>query len=523
MRSVTAQQTQPESTARSRNPTRSNVVSLCRLLATVTLSALLAACSSASISAPASGRSDYQLRYSLGSDSSLLVSSPDLNQRLAEQRRQQSLLNFTSSRARAEETTEFPDNLKIELSTPKQSQQSKLMLHFADQGRFLDRASLDSNLRLNNWLLGFNANLAPNPEDTAGRSFHLQSEFSGLLGMRQAPAPPSTRVTASPFAAPGTERRPVPSGASGQTPQSFGLTSPASKLSLDPFVSAPKRYYLAFHDASLGADEQGTLNFLFSFGGYPAEDYGEVVTTYRLLSMNETSQNPQAEHGGIEQAVAISYTGRFSSWIKSFGHTLSYFNYHGPELETPESPAAGLETADLETNYQKWQSRVELSCGEDLRWPLQGFLKGFRLDTHLETQAALERSGLLPAVSHPTTTDWGSQLRLKTDFGTLSGKVSRSAHQHRLAFSLQKSGLAGGHLKLYYEDIDHRGLGELETKIGGQLKLTLDDSLLKILTLAYWKQPEANLFAAQPTKGYTAPRQGQHVPILNNVTPGILQ
>jgi|GEM_PF-7099449 len=496
------QQTNPTTTPRAQNASQKGTVGLRRVLATLALSGILAGCSGASISVPASSRTDYQLKYGLGGNSTLLVSSPDLNQRRAEHRRQHSLLDPTSNRTWAETTTDLPDNLKIELSTPEQTRKSKLMLHFAEQSRFLDRASLDSNIRLNNWLLAFNANLMPNHEDAADRSFHLQSEISGLFGERLTPAPDSSGAVA------------------GQKHQTLKIDS---NRPVDQWASAPKRYYLAFHDASIGADENGTLNVLFSFGGYPAENFGEVVTTYRLLSMNETSENPQVEGGGIEQALAVGYSGRFSGWIKSFGHTLTYFNYRGPELETPESTAVALSAVDQGTHYQQWQSRVELSCGEDLRWPLQGILKGYRLDAHLETQAALERSGLLPAASHPGSASWGSQLRLKTEFGTLSSKVSRSANQHRLALSLQKTGLAGGHLKLYYEDIDYRSLGELETRIGGQVKLPLDESLLKILTLAYWKRSEADLFAAQPTKGYTAPRQGRHVPTLNNATPGMLQ
>lgn len=487
-------------------------VALRRLLSALALGGLLAACSSTTIHTHLSTPSNDQPRYSLGGRSGLLVSSPDLNRRWAAQH--PSLLDFTSSRDRAGSTTELPDILKIELSTPEQKQRSKLLLHFAEEGGLLDRASLYSNLRLKTWLLAFKANLSPSPGDTVGPSFHLQSEFSGLFGERH--SYPPHRSTA-----------PLPNtsgirntAASVQDPQRPGRNNPISKLALGPNTPASKRYYLAFHDASLATDENGKLNFLFSIGGYPGGNYGEVVTTYRLLSMDQEGGDRREERGSLEQAVAIGYTGHFSSWFKSFGHTLTYFNYRSTGGETLEQ--LDLSTAGSDTDYRKWQSRVELSGGEELRGPGQGILKGYRFDAHLETQAALERSGLLPAARKSAAT-WGSQLRLKTDFGTFSGKLSRSPSQHRLGFALQKTGLTGARLRLYYEDIDHRSLGALETRVGGQVKLPLDETLLRVLTPAYWKASEAELFAARPPQGYTAPRQGRHVPTLNNDTPGMLQ
>lgn len=523
MRSVAVQRNLSARPARPLSSPRPGAVTLRRVLAALALSGILSACSGTSTLVPASSPTGYQLRYGLGGNASLLVSSPDLNRRLAEQQ-QPSLLDLSTTRSRAEAAADLPDDLKIEYSTPEQDQKSKLMLHFADEDRFLERASFDSNILVQNWLLRFNANMAPTPEDVASRSFHLESEVSGLFGMRQAsPQPQSNGQTASRGEDPVGPNSSIPPVAGSQDPPTLRLTNPARDLSPGRFAPAPKHYYLAFHDASFGTEENGTLKFLFSLGGYPAEDYGEVVTTYRLLSMNEPSASTGGQRDSAEQAVAIGYNGHFSSWIKSFGHTLTYFNYHGPGVEKAELLDAGQDLTEQETNYKKWQSRVQLSCGEDLRWPAQGILQGYRIDLQLETQAALQRTGLLPTTSHPATPAWGSQLRLKTDFGTLSGKLSRSASQHRLGFSLQKTALTGARVRLYYEDIDHRSLGELETRVGGQLNLPFDDTLLKVLTLGYWRNTEADLFAAQPTKGYTAPRRGQHVPTLNNATPGILQ
>lgn len=524
MRAVAGHRNLSARPARPLNFPRPGAVTLCRVLTVLALSGILSACSGTSTLVPASSPTGYQLRYGLGGSASLLVSSPDLNRRLAEQQRQPSLLDLSTTRSRAAAAADLPDDLKIEYSTPEQDQKSKLMFHFAEEGRFLERASFDSNILVQNWLLGFNANMAPTPENAASRSFHLESEVSGLFGMRQAsPQPQSIGQMAGRDEDPLGPNSSIPAVAGRQDPATLRLANPARDLSPGRFVPAPKHYYLAFHDASFGAEESGTVKFLFSLGGYPAEDFGELVTTYRLLSMNEPSESTGGQRDSVEQAVAIGYNGHFSSWIKSFGHTLTYFTYHGPGIEEAEQRAAGQDLTEQATSYKKWQSRVQLSCGEDLRWPAQGILQGYRIDLQLETQAALQRTGLLPTTSHPAPPAWGSQLRLKTDFGTLSGKVSRSASQHRLGFSLQKTALTGARVRLYYEDIDYRSLGELETRVGGQLNLPFDDTLLKVLTLGYWRNTEVDLFAAQSTKGYTAPRRGQHVPTLNNATPGILQ
>lgn len=475
-------------------------------LTALTCCTLLSACSPTLAPTVPTNHSSYQLKYGLGSDALLQVNSPDLDRRLAQHSRQPLRLDFSTAHARSLETSTIPGDLNIEWFTPEQDKKSRLLFHFAEEGRLLDRASLDTKIRAHTWLLGFNANMTPNPQETTGPAFHLQSEFSGLLGKRQ-PQQPQAEDGSKPPATPGDASKPATS----------------TTLTQGARTSAPRPYYLAFHDASLGTDSDGSVNFLFSVGGYPGQDFGEVVTSYRLLSWSQAPEGMNEKQESFEQAVAIGYRGNFSSWIKSFGHTLTYFDYRGGDPEQAEAETPGEAVLAKQGDYQQWQSRVELSCGDDLlRWS-QGLLHGYRLDLHLETQTALQRSGLLPGGSRSAGAAWGSQLRLNTVFGTLSGKLSRSAHQHRLALGLQKSGLAGARVKLYYEDIDYRSLGELETRIGGQLNLPLDESLLKILTPGYWRNPETKLFAAQPTKGYTAPRRGQHVPSLNNTTPGILQ
>lgn len=479
-------------------------------LTALTCCTLFSACSPTLAPTAPSSRSGYQLKYGLGSDALLQVNSPDLDRRLAQHSRQPLRLDFSTAHVRSLETSAMPGDLNIELFTPEQDKKSRLLFHFADEGRLLDRASLDTKIRAHTWLLGFNANMTPNPEETTGPAFHLQSEFSGLLGKRQPQQPPANQGDR------GSQRPSV-------TADTGGPTTTSTTLAQGATTSTPRPYYLAFHDTSLGTASDGSVNFLFSVGGYPAQDFGEVVTTYRLLSWSQAPEGMNAEQESFEQAVAIGYRGNFSSWVKSFGHTLTYFDYRGGDPEQTEADTPGEEVLAKEGDYQQWQSRVELSCGDDLPGWSQGLLHGYRLDLHLETQTALQRSGLLPGGSHPAGAAWGSLLRLNTAFGTLSGKLSRSANQHRLALGLQKSGLAGARVKLYYEDIDYRSLGELETRIGGQLNLPLDETLLKILTPGYWRPPETRLFAAQPTRGYTAPRRGQHVPSLNNTTPGILQ
>jgi hypothetical protein len=487
-------------------PPRPGAARLRGLLSALALAALLAACSGPPPPLPASGRAPYQLRYGLGTDSTLLISSPDLNRRLAEHRSQPALQAF-ATRSQAAEDAGRPGDLHIELSTPERDRQSRLKLQFAEEGRLLDRASLDTRILAQTWLLGFNAQLTPPPEETADHSFRLESEFSGLLGRRRAPA-----------AAAPPEHRPAQASVGEERPP-LALERSANRPA--PAAGAAQPYYLAFHDASLGVDGEGTAHFLFSLGGYPAQEHGELVATFRLLSSSDQAPVWGRSGAGSEQALALGYTGHFSGWLKSLGHSLTYANFQGPAADQPEWLDAGLEGAQAETSVRSWQSRLELSCGADLPSPPPGLLRGIRLDAHLETQAALERTGLLPAANPPAA--WGSQLRLNTAIGTLSAKLSRSASQHRLGFALQKSGLAGARARLYYEDIDHRGFGELETRIGGQLNLPLDESLLQVLTLGYWRRAEADLFAARPAGGYTAPRRGRHVSTLNNTTPASLQ
>ncbi len=475
--------------------------------------------------------SSYALVYDLASDYQLNISSPDLNQKVSPLAEYSPRLLFPSDNGLSESSITSIENLKISLVNEPSSPQAGLLLHFSDDdGRFLDRAELDTRLVDETWILGLGLSNSTtwNEEGVPAYALGVSSELSGLWAPCQVPALLEGSTLRVPEKT-GVRSFAQTSGiAEGELLMALAdegvVASPDSLVDVESWqligqrfgleVEPRQSYYLGFHDISAGVGEDGTKALLLTLGGFLPDWGGEVVTTYRLLQSDDGFTSDNA--GFTEQAVGIAYSEEFDSWLKSFSHSLSYFDYRE---NVQENSGDGETLEELPEDGERWRNRTLFTVGSDLEAPFIGMIKGYRMDLSYETQTTLLRSQAGEACRESVM---ASHLKIKTDLGTFFGRVQQSEAIRRLMFGVQKKGWANSQLKFYVEDINPLTSGIVETRVSGQLYVPLERSLFDVFTLDFWKIAENNLFGPLRRRGYLSPRRGYHVPGLNSRSPGIV-
>ncbi|WP_432821507.1 hypothetical protein [Trichloromonas sp.] len=496
------------------------------------LTPLFASCIAAPRVASNVETSSYSLVYDLASNYELKISSPDLNRKVAAQSPGRPRLLFPSDNGLSDPSITSLENLKISLDSDAPSPQAGLLLKFSDdEGRLLDRAELDTRVVDEAWALGLglSSRTTWGDEGVPAYALGVSSELSGLW------APSDGAVVREGH----TLRIPEKTGvrsfaqASGIAEDDLltALAEEGVSASSDSFLDAEawqligqrfglaieprRRHYLGFHDVAAGLGDDGTRTLLLSLGGFLPEWGGELVTTYRLLQNDEDSGSDRA--GFTEQALGLTYVEHFERWLKSFSHSLSYFDYRENDLDEATSAGAAETLAQIPEDGERWRNSTLLSAGSDLDFPFLGLIKGYRMDLSYETETIVLRSESGDARRNTVV---GSHLKIKTDLGTFYGRVQQSEAVRKLMFGVQKQGWADSQFKLYVEDINPLTSGIAETRVSGQLHVPLERSLFDVFTLDVWKIAEDNLFAPLRRRGYLVPIRGRHVPDLNNSSPG---
>ncbi len=499
--------------------------------AALVLVALFCGCQSGKYLVADAKNSACYLSYDLASESRLRISSPELNRQLHQNRQVEGDPFLHLSQEAEAETLPVPRDLKFAYSNPARGDKSELKLYFDEESWQLDRALFDIDVQARTWLLEFDAKLEREPAEDGGFGLDLETELTTLLWsvedrliLRQEQGRPPTLLAPPQFSARQLARATgARTGDILETLAQAGIpASPDGAVdrelwqqvggSLGIRVTPQDNLHQGFQKLTLGRSSDELQRMNYSLGTFLPARLGELVATYRLLHRAGEQSSFWSWDGGeefYEHALALAYTGHFEGPVRIISNTLSAYRYNG------------MEAGDGEEFYGKVENRLQFSWGSEPPWGLKSLVSEYRFDLGLITQNLFAFSDAYAPAGDELEPGWESQLRLKTEIGTLYGRYRFADFSRRTSFGLEKRGQGNSLFKLYCKDVNHLREGAGETIIGGGIDLPLHDDFWGFLALQHWKFPEKNLFPRTPLLAFTSPRQGRHVSTLDGSAPGV--
>jgi len=278
---------------------------------------------------------------------------------------------------------------------------------------------------------------------------------------------------------------------------------------LDVRIEALGERYRAFQKLTLGGSSGNVKRMTYSLGGFLPRSPGEIIASYRLLHRSPDNLDlldTEDRYGFYENSVALGFNRNRNGFLREMGQTVAL--YELKHLETEDS-------TDADEGYTLLSNRSHVAFGGDLS---HGFIQQYRIDIDLITDRMLAHSNLYED-SSSVNPALESQLHLRTGIGTLYGKYRYSDITRKLSFGLEKTGQRDSKLKLYCEDVSSQNGADDETIVGGKIDVQLCADLWRVFSLGYWKRAEKTLFPWLPLPGYSNPRQGHHISILDNDEP----
>jgi len=496
------------------------------------LSVLLSACQTGGPQLVAdSQKSEYHLACKLAGESELKVSSPDLNKQFFLQS-QQTDLSLPLVETSEDEDVTPPRDLEVSYANPKYGNKTRFRLLFDAERWWLDRAAVNMEFLSRKWLLQVDASLAPHDEAHGcgvlpldirtdmtsllwsfedrlqlqegadqSRVLHAPQQFSVRQFSQATHMEPETVLDA--LRREGHE-------ASLDTTIDMAVWSLVGK-DLNVRVEALGERYRAFQKLTMGGNSGNVKRMTYSLGGFLPTPPGELIASYRLLHRSPDSLDlldTDERYGYYEHAGALGFSGYRKGFLREVGQTVALYDLKHLPVDDSEENDEG---------YTLLSHRSHFAFGSELS---QGFIDQYRIDVDVVTQRMLAYSELY-AESSTTQPILESQLHLRTGIGTLFGLYRYSDINRKFSFGLEKLGQRDAQLKLYCEDVSSRDGTEDETIVGGKIDVKLCADLWRVFSVDYWRRAEKTLFPWIPLPGYTTPRQGHHIPTLDNDVPAL--